>query len=133
MKIRALGFAASILAILVLGACGGGDDKEDAEQTVRDIVGATSDSDGEKFCSLVTKELREQVGASTGDKSEDGCKKVIDSQRKREVKVTKITKTEQDGDKVTVTAVLEDSGQQHPQVFELKKEDGELRLASARE
>ena len=128
---RILGLAASLLTILVLGACGGGSDKENAEQTVRDIASATSDSDGDKFCELVTDEFLEQTTGAKGDKARDACKKQIDSLKNADLKVNKITKTEVDGDNATVTAELESSGQKRPQVFKLKKEDGDYKLASA--
>ncbi len=128
---RVLGLAASGLTILVLGACGGRSDKEDAEQTVRDIVKAASDTDGDKFCGSITEKLREQLTGASGDKTDDACKKLIDSQKGRKSKVTKITKTEVDGDTATVTAELETSGRKQPQVFKLKKEDGDYKLASA--
>ena len=128
---RILGLAACLLTILALGACGGGSDKEDAEQTVRDIASATSDSDGDKFCGLVTDEFLEQTTGAKGDKAKDACKKQIDSLKNADLKVNKITKTEVDGDNATVTAELESSGQKRPQVFKLKKEDGDYKLASA--
>lgn len=128
---RLLALAVSVLLILALGACGGGSDKEKAESTVKDIAKATSDSNGEDFCGLITNKLREQLTGSKGDKAKDACTKLVDSQKSRNVKVTKITKTEVKGDKATVTAELESQGQKRPQVFELEKEDGEYRLASA--
>ena len=128
---RIAGFVASVLAIIALGACGGGSDKEDAEQTVRDIAEATTDSDGDKFCGLVTDEFLEQTTGAKGDKAKDACKDQIDSLKNAELKVTKITKTTVDGDNATVEAELESSGQKRPQVFKLKKEDGDFKLASA--
>ena len=114
---RILGFATMIVTVLALGACGGGSSKEDAEQTVKDIASATNDSDGDKFCDLVTKAFLEQTTGAKGDKAKDACKKQIDSLKNADLKVAKITKTEVNGDKATVTAVLESSGQQRPQVF----------------
>ena len=128
---RILVLAASALTILALGGCGGGSDKENAEKTVRDIASATSDSDGDKFCGLVTDEFLEQTTGAKGDKAKDACKKQIDSLKDADLKVNKITKTEVDGDNATVTAELESSGQKRPQVFKLKKEDGDYKLASA--
>ena len=128
---RILGLAASALTILALGACGGGSDKENAEKAVRDIASATSDSDGEKFCGLVTDEFLEQTTGAKGDKAKDACKKHIDSLKDAVLKVNKITKTEVNGDNASVTAELESSGQKRPQVFKLKKEDGDYKLASA--
>ena len=124
---------AACLALLALAGCGGGDDKDDAEQTVRDIADATSDSDGDKFCDLVTTQFLEQTTGAKGDKAKDACQKQIDSLKNAELKVSKITKTEVKGDKATVTAELESQGRKRPQVFNLKKEDGKFRLTSARE
>jgi hypothetical protein len=128
---RIAGFVASLIAIIALGACGGGSDKEDAEQTVRDIAAATTDSDGGKFCDLVTDKFLEQTTGAKGDKAKDACKKQIDSLKNAELKVSKINKTTVDGDNATVEAELESSGQKRPQVFRLMKEDGEFKLASA--
>ena len=122
----------SCVALLALSGCGGGSDKEDAEDVVRGIAEATNDSDGEKFCGLVTEQFLEQTTGAKGDKAKDSCKKQIDSSRTREVKVTKITKTEVKGDRATVTAELEQSGRKRPQVFNLQKEDGEFKLSGAR-
>ena len=124
---------ATCVAVLALAACGGGSDKEDAEGVVRGIAEATNDSDGDKFCDLVTEQFLEQSTGAKGDKAKDACKKQIDSLKNTPLKVNKITKTEVKGDTATVTAELESRGQKRPQVFNLKKEDGEFKLASARE
>jgi hypothetical protein len=130
---RILGFISVVVVVLAIGACGGGNSKDDAEQTVKDIASATNDSDGDKFCGLVTTAFLEQTTGAKGDKAKDACKKQIDSLKNPDLKVSKITKTEVNGDKATVTAVLESSGQKRPQVFRLKKEDGKYKLASAKE
>ena len=125
---------AACLALLALAGCGGGgSDKEDAEGVVRDIAEATNDKDGGKFCGLVTDQLLEQSTGAKGDKAKDACEKQIDSGRTVRVKLTKIVKTEIDGDNATVTAELEQSGRKRPQVFNLKKEDGDFKLAGAKE
>ena len=121
------------VAVLALGGCGGGNDKEDAEDVVHGIAEATNDSDGDKFCGLVTDQFLEQSTGAKGDKAKDACKKQIDSLKNTPLKVNKITKTEVNGDKATVTAELESRGQKRPQVFNLRKQDGEFKLASARE
>ena len=131
-RLRKPGLAACI-ALLALAACGGGSDKEDAEGVVRGIAEATNDSDGDKFCGLVTEQFIEQTTGAKGDKAKDACKKQIDSLKNTPLKVNKITKTEVKGDEATVTAELESRGQKRPQVFNLRKEDGEFKLASARE
>jgi hypothetical protein len=46
------------VSAVALPACGGGDDKEDIEQTVRDFVSATNDRDAGEFCGeIVTQEF----------------------------------------------------------------------------
>ena len=102
-RLRTPGLAACAAA-LALAGCGGGSDKEDAEGVVRGIAQATNDSDGEKFCGLVTKQFLEQSTGAKGDKAEDACKKQIDSLKNTPLKVNKITKTEVDRHKATVTA-----------------------------
>ena len=108
---------ATCVAALALAGCGGGSDKEDAETVVRDIAKATNEADGDKFCGLVTEQLLEQSTGAKGDKAKDACKKQINSQKNANLKVTKISKTEIDGDKAKVTADLESSGRKRPQVF----------------
>ena len=123
---------AVVVALVALAGCGGGgSDKDDANDVVRGVVDATIEKDGDKFCDLVTEQFLEQTTGAKGDKAKDACKKQIDSLKNADLKVNKITKTEIDGDNATVTAELESSGQKRPQVFKLKKEDGEFRLASA--
>lgn len=114
--------------VLALGACGGGNDEEDAENAVKEIAKASSAADGEKFCGLLTEDFREKFAGSSGDNADGGCEKLVDSQKGNELKVTRIMKVELDGDKATVTAELERRGRKLPQVFELKKEGGEYRL-----
>lgn len=129
-RIPALAACAALVALL---GCGGGSDKEQAEDVVRGIAEATNDSDGERFCGLVTEQFLEQSTGAEGDKAKDACEKQIDSIKNTKLKVTKITKTEIKGDEATVTAELSSRGRKRPQVFNLKKEDGDFKLASARE
>ncbi len=124
---------AACAALLGFAGCGGGSDKEDVEEVVREVTQATSESDGEKFCGLLTEQLLEQSTGAEGDKAEDACRKQIDARKKSSLKVTKITKTEIDGDRAEVTAELEMSGRRRPQVFHLKKEDGDFKLTAARD
>ncbi len=120
--------------MLAFAACGGGDesDEEQAQQVVHDFAEATSESDGERFCSeLITREFLEQTTGAKGDKAEEQCAKQIDAIQGANIKVIKITKTEIDGDNATVTAELEQAGRKGEQVFRLQKEDGEFRLTSS--
>jgi hypothetical protein len=101
---------------LVLPGCGGDDDKEDIEQTVRDFVSATNDRDADTFCGeIVTQEFLEQSTGATGDEAED--------------ELVEISKTEVEGDSATVRAVIETQGDSRPQTLRLEKEDGKWKLA----
>jgi hypothetical protein len=118
-------------AALALPACGGGDDKEEAEQTVRDFVKATNDRDADAFCEeLVTQQFLEQATGASGDQAREACKEQLGSVVGIELELVEIEKTEIDRDSARVTAVLETQGkQQPPRVLRLKKEDGDWRLA----
>ena len=124
-----------LIVAIALAGCGGSDDPDegDAERVVRDFAKAVSESDGEKFCKeLVTREYLEQTTGATGDNAVSQCEKQIDSLKQGSFKVAKISKTEIDGDKATVTAQVETQGQTVPQVFRLENQDGEFRLTGNR-
>jgi ketosteroid isomerase-like protein len=121
-----------VLAALAVApaACGGGDDREDIEQTVRDFVSATNDRDADAFCGeIVTQEFLEQSTGAKGDEAEDECKRQLESIRGLEVELVKISRTEVDGDSATVRAVIETQGDSRPQTLRLEKEDGKWKLA----
>ena len=110
---------ALICLLVALSGCGGGNDKSDAEQTVRDFVQATRERDADKFCDdLVT---------------EESCKREFKNLSGLRVELVRIEKTKLDGDHATVTAVLERQGQRLTQELRLKKEDGDWKLAGADE
>lgn len=125
---------ALICLLLAVPSCGGGDDKEDAEQTVRDFVQATRERDADKFCDqLVTQEFLEQTIGATGDKAKESCKREFTNLSGLRVKLVRVEKTEIDDDVATVTAVLERQGQRIKQELRLKKEDGDWKLAGGAE
>ena len=120
--------AASVLA-LVLGACGGEDDKGEVEQTVRDFVSATNDRDADMFCGeIVTHEFLEQQTGAKGDEAEDECKRQLESIKGLDVKLVEITRTEIEDDTATVRAVIETQGDAQPRTLRLQKEDGKWKL-----
>ena len=125
---------ALICLLVALSGCGGGNDKADAEQTVRDFVQATRERDADKFCDdLVTEEFLEQTIGATGDKAKESCKREFKNLSGLRVELVRIEKTKLDGDHATVTAVLERQGQRLTQELRLKKEDGDWKLAGADE
>ena len=115
---------------LLLPGCGGGDDKEDIEQTVRDFVSATNDRDADTFCGeIVTQEFLEQSTGATGDEAEDECKRQLEAIKGLEVELVEISKTEVDGESATVRAVIKTQGDSRPQTLRLEQEDGRWKLA----
>jgi ketosteroid isomerase-like protein len=122
-----------VLCLLVAVSGCGGNDSEDAEQTVRDFVEALNTRDADRYCDdLVTKEFLEKTTLSTGDedKARESCKREFENLTVR-VNLTKIEGTKVDGDKATVTAVLTRHGQRIKQKLLLEKEDGDWKLAGA--
>jgi len=125
---------ALICLLVAVPGCGGGDDKKDAQQTVRDFVEATKERDADKFCDeLVTQEFLEQTIGATGDKAKESCKREFRNLRGLRVTLVRIVTTEVDGDNATVTAVLDRQGQPIREKLPLKKEDGDWKLAGAAE
>ena len=123
---------ALICLLVAVSGCGGGDDKEEAEQTVRDFVQATRERDADRFCDeLVTQEFLEQTIGATGDKAKESCKREFRNLRGLRVTLARIVKTEVDGDSATVTAVLDRQGQTIKEKLRLKKEGGDWKLAGA--
>jgi ketosteroid isomerase-like protein len=124
---------ALLICLLVAVSGCGGDDKKDAQQTVRDFVEALNTRDADRYCDdLVTKEFLEKTTLSTGDedKARESCKREFKNLTVR-VNLTRIGATKVDGDKATVTAVLTRQGQSIKQRLLLEKEDGDWKLAGA--
>jgi ketosteroid isomerase-like protein len=123
-------FGAIICLVAVLAGCGG-DDKKDAQQTVRDFVTALRERDADTICNdLVTEEFLEQFSGATGDKAKDSCKRELTSLTGLErIRLVKVERTKVDGDKASVTALIDRQGQRFKQVYRLKKEDGDWKLA----
>src|SRR4051794_17730332 len=119
-----------LLAALGLAACGGGNDKQEAEQTVRDFVKATNTRDAAKLCNdLLSKDFIEQATGATGDKAKSTCKQQFKLFRGLNLKLIRINKTKINGSKATVDTVIDSQDQPQPRVFRLVKEDGRWRLA----
>ena len=123
--------ALSFVFLLVVAGCGGGNDKDEVESTVRDFVKATNDRDTGKWCGdLVTKEFIEQATGATGDEAKSACKEQLKSLKRPSLRLTSIGRVKIDGDKATATAILDTQGQRGPQVFRLEKQDGDWRITT---
>jgi hypothetical protein len=121
---------ALLLATIGLAACGGGSDKEQADQAVRDFVNATNERDADKLCDdLLSKEFIEQTTGVSGDRAKSTCKQQLKVLRPAKRRLVKIQSTKIDGDKATVRTILETQDQPQPRIFKLTKEGGDWRLA----
>ena len=123
-------FGALICLLAVVAGCGG-DDKKDAEQTVRDFVTALRERDAETFCDeLVTKDFLGQFSGATGSQAKASCKRELKNLTGIEqIRLVKVERTKVDGDTASVTAEIDRHGQRFTQVYRLKKEDGDWKLA----
>ena len=122
---------AALFVAAALGACGG-DDREDAQQTVRDFVNATNERDADAFCGeLVTQEFLESTTGASGDKAQDECRRQMKAVRGLEVELVRFRRTAVDGDSARVTAILRTQGARSTQTLRLKKEDGDWKLIGA--
>src|SRR4051812_47312217 len=104
---------ACLLPVLLLAACGGGDDASKDEAAVRDtakeLYGALADKDAGKVCDLLTASQREAV-AKGGGGSASSCEQVmgvaltfVAGKGLEEADQAKVTKVKVDGDRATAT------------------------------
>ena len=120
-----------LVLVLVLGACGGGDDSAQVKQTLRDFVKATNDRDGDRLCDhLVTQDYLEKATGATGDKANDACKQQLDLITGLKLRLISLGEPKVSGDSATVRAIIAIGSQRTPRRFELQKEDGDWKLAS---
>ena len=118
-----------LVLLLLLGACGGGDDSAEVKQAVRDFVTATNARDGDELCDhLVTQDYLEKATGATGDKAKDACKQQLDLITGLKLHLVSVGEPKVDGDRAKVRAVIATGGQRTPRVFELAMEDGRWKL-----
>ena len=123
----------ALIPVLIVAGCGGGggDDRADVEQVLKDFAKAVTESDGKTFCNdLVTRDYLEKTVGATGDNAVKQCEQQIKQLQQGSFKIAKFDKVEIKGDKATVTAQVETGGRTLPQVFRLEKQDGDFRLTS---
>ncbi len=126
--VRALTTLAALCAI-GLSACGESDEKK-VDTTVGDFAQATNSQDAKQLCDkLLTQQFLEQSTGAKGDKVRDACRQQVKALKGFKIKLDKIKSTKVDGDKATVHAVLTTQGQTRDQLFRLRKEGGDWKLA----
>ena len=122
----------TMVAAACLAGCGGGNDKQEARDTVTQFFTALQKRDLGKLCDrLLTKDLLERTTGATGDRAGQECRRQFKDIKATDFKLVSVGKVTVNGDKATVQATIERQGQGQPQVFRLKKEDGDWRLANS--
>ncbi len=120
----------ALTCLLALVAGCGGDDKKDAEQTVRDFVKAVNERDADAYCDdLITQAFLEKSTFAKGDQASESCKRTFKAIKGLHIELVRIVKTEVDGDKATVVAVLRRPGGQIRQQLQLEKDGGDWKLS----
>jgi hypothetical protein len=118
--------------LLALAGCGGGSDDDPGEvrQTLRDFVEATNERDGRRLCGeLLTEEYKEKSTGATGDRANEACRQQVVVTTDLKLQLISIGRTEFDGDRATVRAVIDAGGVSAPRLFRLEREDGRWKLA----
>lgn len=126
---------ACALAACALAACGGGANESDVEDAIRGWAKAANERDTEAFChDYVTQEFAERVSGATGDNARDQCEKLLEAtQRGLRIEIREVKQIEIDGDDATAVVNMVAGRTPADRRFELKKEDGEFRIASSGE
>ena len=122
-----------VSAVLFLPAACGGDDRKDIDRTVRDFVRATDKRDAETFCGeLVTQEFLEQSTGATGARAKAACRQQLRVVTGLRLKLVRIRMIEIDDDRARASVVLETQGRRERRLLQLKREDGDWKLAGGR-
>jgi ketosteroid isomerase-like protein len=122
-------FAAVALASAAAPACGDDDDEEHVRRTVRDFVQAADRRDADRFCDeLVSEEFLKRTTGAAGDPAVRACRRQLTAVAGLRLRLVRIGKTEVDGDRARVTAVIESRGRRQVRVLHLLEEDGDWKL-----
>jgi hypothetical protein len=119
-----------ICALALLAGCGGGNDEEEVEQTIRDFVTAVNERDADRYCDeLITEEFRERSTFAKGDRARESCKRQLKAITGLRIRLERVGNPRVDGDKATVNVVFRRSGQRVNQKVTLEKDGGDWKIA----
>jgi len=126
-------FAASIVVVLVLAACGGSSDEDQVRGTVDDLYGAFADKDPGQICDQLARDQREAVAKGGGAHGPATCEEVMGvalncvgrGKGLEDADSATVTKVELDGDEATATVELQGRSSR----LGLRKEGGEWKVS----
>src|SRR3954453_6028265 len=114
----------ALIAAACLAGCGGGNDKQEAGDTVKQFFAALQKRDVDKLCDrLLTKDFIERTFGATGDRARQECRSEFKLLKTTDFKLVSVDKVVVSGDKARVQTTIERGGQPQPQIFRLQKED----------
>src|SRR3954469_12012408 len=100
-----------LVAAACLAACGG-DDKQQAGDTVKQFFAALQKRDLGKLCDrLLTKDLLERTTGATGDRAGQECRRQFKALKAKDFKLVSVGKVTVKGDNATVEATIERQSQ----------------------
>lgn len=124
-------FVLLVACSLVAAGCGGGNDREDVDRTLREFVKALNARDGERFCEeLITRDYLEKQTFAKGERALADCKRQLGQIKNLKLELVEIESVKIDGERARARAVLSVQGQEQDQVYRLRKEDGGWRIAA---
>jgi hypothetical protein len=92
-------------------------------------VQAADSRDADRFCDeLVSEEFLKRSTGAVGDPAVRACKRQLRAVAGLPLRLVRIGKTEVDGDRARVTAVIESRGRRQVRVLHLLQEDGDWKL-----
>ena len=124
-----------IAVTCALGACGGTDDA-DIEEVIRGWANAANERDEKAFCNeFVTQEFAERVSGATGENAREQCEKLFKATRRGlSIEIIEVKDVEIDGDRASAVVNMRTTGAAAgDRAFELRKEDGDVKIASSGE
>ena len=124
-----------LLAGVALAACGG-EDPADIEEVIRGWAKASNEQDAKAVCNdYITLDYAERITGATPDTAREQCEKLFEvTQPGLQIKIIDVSEIEIDGDEATALVRREITGSgPGDQIFRLRQEDGEFRIASSGE
>ena len=128
----------AVALAVALAACGDGGTSESPGDAVRDYNVAIAEGDGERACDRLEKTAQEELQQSSQGSIRGSCAKVVETlsgfydEATKEALGKVNVQTEVQGDRATATFISPGAlgGRQREQSYELRRVDGDWKIAS---